>query len=73
VLSSSNLEICRNFLQLSLTPLWKRRKLKKKVERFLLKNVINFKILETRKKKLMISSVKTALNLRSSETPRRKF
>jgi hypothetical protein len=35
--------------------------------------VISFKISETRKKKHMTNNVKTVLNLRNSETLRRKF
>jgi hypothetical protein len=73
VLSLNNLEIFRNFSQLSLILQWKRRKLKKKAERFLLKSVINFKILETRKKKLMISKMKTVKTPRHSEMLKRKF
>ena len=67
------MENCRNFLPLSLIRQWKRRKLKKKAEKCLLRNVINSKTLETRKKKHTTNNVKTAQNLRNLETPKRKF
>tara|TARA_B110000285_G_C15047355_1_gene575054 strand:+ start:521 stop:895 length:375 start_codon:yes stop_codon:yes gene_type:complete len=73
VLSSNNLETFKNSLLQSLTLLRKKRTHKKKAEKFLMKSALNFRTLETRKKKPTISNVKTVAILRIFGTLKRKF
>jgi len=62
----------KNFLIQSSTHLRKKRTLKKKVEKFLMRSALNFKILEIRKKKLMTNNVKTVAILKTFVTLKRK-
>lgn len=49
------------------------KKAQDKSRKVLDENVLNFKILETRRRRHMTNNVKTVLNLRSLEMPKRKF